>query len=464
MKGFRNIIAYYFNQSLFLRVLFVLGIVLLIPVSILLLSMSPENRDKVAFPFLLLPFWVSIGITYLVAPSAARRLLACRNTSLVPGFHLTIGLSLLVFTLVMVSVPVLLSLVLTVGSPVLLAVVLFVTASLYCVVVQVFLTLPVKPQLLSYLSLAIVLFMIRYGEPIWLWSIAGSGIFIMPLLCCTGWCLALLRLYRNHQFPLNRQTAATFRQDLWSSPPSWPLDEGRGKVATATGTLLLGHPDGLANRLLRMLGLIVVVPLINLFILYNVGMFEDGTEGMFAKFAIIMMIVITFIISQQSPEIVARARWLWLRCDGDRQSLWRMVENRLLREQMLAYALMFIIIMTLLLLTGTALIHIISFCSMLVAGFFLTYCGVFCRISELKTVAFVAFLIGGPAFVITTVIGLFSDNYFPALVTQLVLATLALIFHILARRRFLSIDWLCVKPARQPRQNSGIDTQRASLA
>lgn len=463
MNGFRKILAYYFNQSLFLRVLLVLGIVLLIPVSTVLLSMSPENRDKAALPFLLLPFWISIGITYLVAPSAARRLLACRHTSLVPGFHLSVGLSLLAFTLVMTCVPAVLSLVLTVGSPGLLAAVLFVTASLYCAVVQVFLTLPVNPQLLSGLSLAIAIFMIRYGEAIWPWSIAGPGLFILPVLCCAGWCLALLRLHRRHHFALNRQTAASFRQDLWSSPASWPLDDGHGKVATATGTLLLGHPDGLANRLLRMLALILVVPLINLFILYSVGMFEDGQEGLFAKFAIIMMIVITFIISQQSPEIVARARWLWLRCDGDRQSLWRLVESRLLREQMFAYALMFLIIMTLILVTGTPLIHVISFCSMLIAGCFLTYCGVFCRISDLKAVAFVAFLIGGPAFFITTVIGLFSDNYFPALVTQLVLATLALVFHILARRRFLDIDWLSVKPARQPRQDSGIDSRRVSL-
>ena len=400
---------------------------------------------QLAHGALTLAFIFVFVFPYLFTPMIHRELISNRHLALVPGFHIRAGMTLFIYT-------VLLALTLPCISAIhganavtpwrVLAV--FTAASAYSGFYGSI--LPSRYVLLfgTIVPLGLFVLVVQYKPLINAVVLDPRFLGTAFAISVLGWIYGLMVLaMKNYLGWLSR----------------WQI----GPYQSAAGTLLSGCPDGMLNRIKRVLDTIVIAPLlVCLFILFMWGIKFPSQPVAISSFFLLFSLLTSIMFSLDYGELAARGRLLWLRYGGDRLWQWRFMEKYILTTLGINVLIALVISTAFLLLTDVPSIKLLYYFTMIICGvFFCCYLSLACRIHNWSNVAIAITIIIFLSFLVTvsTIIllgpapdtGILVSNplRFVSMPGGLILLSLALRAY--ARRGFTGVDWFIVKPRQVPR-------------
>jgi hypothetical protein len=383
-----------------------------------------------------------LAFPYLLVWSPLRLLLANRRFALLPGFHVRVGLALLILTLLMaIYLPLSSRLFMlgAIGWPI--AIRIFFICSCTILLMQ----WACASRWFGHVSiglfvLSITAFNFR-GE---LSALARTPGFDLALLSLSLllWCLALRVLATRHLYAAPGKVAAAFALVGITANPVVFYGYSPGilrKIRSPATTLLLGYPDNLLNRICFCSPYILAV----LTLVLMRRFLPSKSDELSADFTF----TISLAISSMSPaitllhgQLVNNSRLLWLRRGGDRKDLWRFLERTLLSN--FAIISLWWIAAALAVLAAPLPLkpHISTLLPMVLAICLTTaYYGVAARAGQWNGL----WLIGLSSMLAALMY--IATFKLPSLALLITLA-LSLLFRNLAKGYFLEIDWRSIKP------------------
>ena len=426
---------------------------------------------QLAHGALTLAFIFVFVFPYLFTPMIHRELISNRHLALVPGFHIRAGMTLFIYT-------VLLALTLPCISAIhganavtpwrVLAV--FTAASAYSGFYGSI--LPSRYVLLfgTIVPLGLFVLVVQYKPLINAVVLDPRFLGTAFAISVLGWIYGLMVLAMKNYFrpvyastPLISGKPDVISTNAFTPNLGWLSRWQIGPYQSAAGTLLSGCPDGMLNRIKRVLDTIVIAPLlVCLFILFMWGIKFPSQPVAISSFFLLFSLLTSIMFSLDYGELAARGRLLWLRYGGDRQWQWRFMEKYILTTLGINVLIALVISTAFLLLTDVPSIKLLYYFTMIICGvFFCCYLSLACRIHNWSNVAIAITIIIFFSFLVTvsTIIllgpapdtGILVSNplRFVSMPGGLILLSLALRAY--ARRGFTGVDWFIVKPRQVPR-------------
>lgn len=407
-----------------------------------------------------LAIWGGLAVLlppFLLAPVAFRGLIANLRLGLLPHFHFRAGLALLLMTLLFAAWLPLAALYAGVPLHPLLFPRLFIGASLYAGLLQLILPSRHIVAIFSFLPFVIFLLLIRFGEVVVPLLFEPATVAAGLPLCAAGWTWGLITLHRSNVFRPVYQTAS--KDDWLYMDFGWSNRRGLGNMRSPAGTLLLGYPDGIGSRLLRMLNFTLVTPVVCVTFLYLIGPGNEDSDNpilnnlpaAFLGFCLFSALTSTW----NYGEMAARCRLLWLRLGSGRPEHWRVMEGTIRLNLALLYATAALVALLLWLFTALPAQYPLHFMALLISrSLFDVYFNLFVRVKNWSRPA--AGLLG----LLSAVIALLVTGFAIALHMPLLLVALealqlvlAVVFRGAALREFQCIDWrrVTLKPQARAR-------------
>lgn len=434
-----------------LKYLALLGL-LLVPAALLLRLWA--DAPRLGFGLGLLGCVLALGLPLLVAPMLLRGLLGQRSLALSPGFPFNCGLLLLLWTLALAAVPALLAWLWDIPIGGLVGLRLFLGVSLYVGLLTWMLGSPRAPLLFSVVPLLLFLGVQALAArllPLWY---SPGALLLLGGGALAGWAGWLWHLHGRHHFSRLPQQfngsldgGQDYRQllgeqrwlfSLTSEPPA--------------ATLLLGHPGSWLGRFLQYGQMLLLTPLLCTTLLWFIELNGPGKD--FLPLLLLFNLATLTFTPFAFGELAARARCLWLRVDGGRSTLWRFVEQQLLRNYVVLFGI------SVVLASGVLLVHPALAARwpwallVLVASLHNGYFSLLARLQQWSWGQFLYLLpvcCGSVAlFVLATTRGLPH----PALLPVAPLLLLTALCRQRAARAFRRVDWLRLKPARLSRNTA----------
>ena len=408
---------------------------------------APEPATKLVK----LSYIALLVFPYLGLPGHFRTLLANKRLGLVPGFYLSAGIAVLLFTLVTSvyyqAMTLLLGLESLAPGTVLF---FFIFASGYMTYTQLVMTSKYSPYFMmaGTLFITYILFIIATQTGLAFVTTYDSAILTAALLALAGWCWTLYYVATHDRYSPARSIfmpcgdKESF-QGVWNRHDRHPLS------STTSGTLLLGLPDGLYPQLHGGVLWIMVFPgaMALMFVLMNA--LVPGNPMPPATWS--FLVASGFLggcCTMANGEFAARSRLLWLRYGSDRGMLWRHMEKVLLRNWSCVYAsalLIAILAAALSLFAGDVILNYLLFIP--VCAFFMLYLSLASRITGLPAILKAVIFMVCMVLVIWAVSRRASNGHFYALNALEVIMVLAgILLRTIARNSFLNIDWYQVRP------------------
>lgn len=461
MKQLGVIFKYYYGCSWLLILLPLIGLLSLsLQLLMLLRGTSLPSVSFLVWSMVSLLFLA--GIPFLVSVVNARVLLASRQLALLPGFQPGIGISLLLFALLISTPPALLAPWLLPYPISFLHVLVFIFSlvSAYIGIMQVVLGSRFNVTLTSYIMIGFGLLMMKFGKSILLFLFQPEVTACIFLLAVIGWCYAFRQLKTKNTFRLNPYSPAAV-DDPWQNSTGFCMPGVGERIASPAGTLALGYPDGLPGRLLRLAIGFVLIPAFNMLFLSVINKEgENYSPFIIARAYLLICVVFAMLSSFQYSEMAAQTKTLWLRFSSDRSEFWKFIEHTFFQQLQLTGAMLAGIAAIIFSITDLPMIHLLSISMALIAMTYSTYLTLYCRIHNYKAFSYILNAIGISAMMVTTMLGLFNDDeympmaYLPSLVVQLVFLGLIFVLRARAKLGFSRIDWLQVKRLKKRSRNN----------
>ena len=395
-----------------------------------------------------LALWGGLGLLllpFLLAPVAFRGLVANLRLSLLPNFHLRAGLALLLLTLLVSAWLPLAGLYAGASLHPLLFPRLFIGASVYVGLMQVFLPSRHIVAIFTFLPFLIIIVLTWFGKA--LVPLLFEPAFVMAglPLCAAGWAWGLRTLHRRNLFRPVYQTGSN--DDWLYFDFGWSNRHGLGKVRSPAGTLLLGYPDGIVSRLLRILNFTLVSPLVCIAFLYLIGPAEQREDNpvmadlpsAFLGFCLFSALLCTW----NYGEMAARCRMLWLRLGSGRSEQWRVMEGTIWLNLALLYSSAGLIALLLWLLFPMPAEYPLHFIAFLVSRtLFDVYYNLFARVQNWpKAFSGLLGLLSGVVALLVIGFAAASNNASLLVALEALQFVLAAVFRRAALREFQCIDW-----------------------
>lgn len=442
---------YFFHSHKFLRVCGVIGL-LCFAVACLMAFLDPA-RVK--------PWWYACFVFLFLTPNAAapfqlRALLSKKQYYLVPGLRLALGIGLFLQVAVMaLFIPVstaLLGMTAKGFSYIDMGLFMFILAGVYNGIVQISFHSVRRTILIAWIPWGVFQLAWQFPEQTAVFLHTPWLLIPVILLCLAGW---------GHGLNIARKQVL-FRGLGWNGANGNAPHQGEpwfdhGKLATirtVSGTLLRGAPDGHWATLMRSAFLVVFIPslpaILSPLIVTLVTLFNGETKYGYQPVPYIYMVfcaALTGLPPAGMGELAARTRYLWLRWGSDRLSHWRHLEFNLLRSLAYTFALVVLVSMVVLLpFADNTLVFNFPLFTLSLA-LFNTYLGLFTKIYRwpgflIGVIGLVSFIFMVSSAGASLVTGNFDSVHF----REGILLLLALFFRFAARRGFLEIDWMRVRP------------------
>ncbi|MDC1436876.1 hypothetical protein N8303_06485 [Gammaproteobacteria bacterium] len=334
---------------------------------------------------------------------------------------------------------------------------IFCAASFYTLLFQ--LTLPSRYfiYIVSYGLILFVIFLGLLGETII--SLLKEPYFAsgLALLCITGWVVAISILAKKKTFKAADQSI--FNQEFLANPEStWLNNITFGKLNSSAGTLLTGLPDGLGDRLKRAFMVCILSPFIVTIFLMMIGFGRDSeveTLPSFPEFFLIFSFFTVSIGTYNFSNLAPRSRYLWLRCGGNRLWHWQHLESTMFSNLNLQLIMLLLSSLIIFVFTDFRLAILIQFIISLIAiSSLITYMGLASRINNWPNPILFIFMVSSVVGIIIFYFRLIIEEEFQLkmLIDISVIFTAAFLRY-LAKRGFLHIDWLVIKPE-LPKRNT----------
>ena len=448
MKGIAFVFLAFFLWQRPLRWLAGAGVLL----TLLALPVFIYFDSRLSFALAICGFSALLGLPYVMAPIAFRGLISNTRLSMLPNFHLSAGLALLLMTL-LVSAYLPLAALLT-GAPAspLLLPQIFIGASINVVLMQVLVTSRHQIAIFSFLPFVVLVLLNRYGD-VFLALLLDPVFVLLGLpLCVAGWTWGLFHLHHNNRF---RPVYRTQNKEDWLYFDfGWSNRQGLGKVRTPAGTLLLGYPDGLVSRVIRILNFTLVSPLVCVLFIYMVGWENQEENPVFSNPALTFLLFCLFsslLSTWNYQEMAARCRMLWLRLGGGRQVQWHFMENTILLHLVLLYCVTGLTALLVWVVSDLPFIYVLHFMALLITrSLFDVYYNLMVRVKNWP-VAFtglIGILSGVAMFAVIAFSFTRPDPFLILLVLEIAQLLLAAIFRFSAFGEFRQIDWrrIMLKP------------------
>ena len=469
MRRVIYILLYYLTWQRMMRWITGFGLVLvLLSIPIFLAS------EIFAIQGLLLGYLLSLAFPFTLTPMVFRELIANHHLALVPGFHLRAGIALLILTgLLSISFPFFLAI-----NPARVVnpwsvLVVFTVASFYVGIYQLILPsrFAIPLTIISFVLPFLLLF--QYKALIHAVFLDPRFLVTVSVISVLGWMYGLVVLSRTNYFLPPYQSSLTADSAEWFTADvsaelnwvNWIVD---GHPGTAAGTLLVGYPDGLANRIKWALSITVISPLLcSLFLvlLYVLGLKDLGEQNILARLFLMLSLLLSIAVCLDYSELAARCRLIWLRRGGDRMSLWQFMERYIITTLGMYILIAGVIGMTFLLLTDVPQMHLLYYLTMVTCGGLLcSYLSLACKTHNWSSVATgIANIIALGFLLVSSMIVLLGKEYYQGILVSnpvvfasipSTLVILALLLRWFARRGFTAIDWYLVKirPVHRPRR------------
>lgn len=395
-----------------------------------------------AFGVFIYGYVAALALPLLAAPVAFRQLIGSRRLALVPHLPLQSGIAWLILTMLAAVGPALGGLLYWPGSihPQFVPR-MFIVASLYAALLQWALCSRYLVFLLSVGPFVLFFLLLRVGPLL----VAPSATWATAGLCLAGWIGALQILRTRSDFrPLTKVPLGS-TDYLWGTMGWQLLSPGFiGRMRSASGTLLLGYPDGISGRLWFQFVNIILSPLLGVGLLYLVGFSNFQNPPNLFFFYLLFSMISAIAHSLANGELAARSRLLWLRHGGPRNEQWRLVDHTLLGNMLLLALLL--LPQTLIghfVLTAMENFSLLDYLLGTLSCYLLgSYFSLAARIYQWSLVAqFLIIVVLGPGVAVS-----YNQDAVPLLLLFPAVTMVALLFRSLARRRFLEVDWLQVKP------------------
>jgi hypothetical protein len=452
MKSYGLILLYLFTWRTVITGAMFLGLLLLA----LALSTSIYN-PYLAFSLAVIAFMNLLGVPYLSAAPAMRKLISNRSLSIMPNFSFRVGLVLLTLTIVTAGfLPLLGWFFAMPGMSFSFALKLFIVISLYTGLMQ--LLLPSQHAVMGF-SLApfLILFLLNLFEET-VWRLYNNDSFIMMLSFATLglWFYALWILAHKRTFkPAFANSMAGFSQNNWIHDAQLLKRFDLGAKASPAGSVLLAYPATIPIRLLNISYLLVVSPLVSAILLKLIGFGQEaapasaGIEPVTAPDALDLFLLFSLftgcISSWAYGEIGARARLIWLRIGGSRNLLWRRMEAQLWMNIGLLSCLTLVIVLIASLFGKTGLLHYPLL--IIACAFYDGYYNLCARVHGWSSLSQALVMLTSLGILVASLIATFKNpelNILFVLETGMVL--LAVLFRTLSKIRFNRVDWQVLKP------------------
>jgi hypothetical protein len=223
--------------------------------------------------------------------------------------------------------------------------------------------------------------------------------------------------------------------------------------ASPSGTLMRGSSDGWLNRIIAMAICVVGFAALWFGWMYLVGnaLTNRQPEAAIGLFLLVSFFAIVFGTPLVITEWPSRLRYLWLRTHGDRALLWRCLERVLLQEAGLVGACTALVALAVAVTTATPAALLLAYVAGTSLGFLLSaYFAIWFRQlgESIAMLGFCLTLIWVPVFWI--IVGIVRNagaaNLFWLLLPA---AGIASLLRAIARRKFLTVDWCALRPARR---------------
>lgn len=442
MKGFLRLLLYYFRWRSILTGVAVLGALLLG----FGLSVSAVNL-RAGYGFGMLGYLLGLAMPYFLAPVGLRCLLRNRALAQVPGLPLRAGQALLVLTVIVAVVPVLLRLLVNLhANAVSLAALIFIMASLYSFAMYLILPSRYMPWWFSLTPLVLIGTSARF-------KLHPSALLDYPMVLtatllatAVAWALLLYQLAHTRKFePLYSSTATSYTQHHTLQHAFGPLAGALRGHTVAVASLLFAYPASTVVRYVNVVGFVLLQPIIAVLAtqLLGTGNKPSWVTQHPVQIYLLFSLFMGSIASLNQGELSARARLLWLRLAGTRTTLWQHLERELWVNLLILSATLLAISIVAVLLDPT--IPYLGHYTLLVmaCNAYFLYFQLCSRLYHWPSLLQGFVLLATSLVVIgATIIALRTPGFSVLSLLESGLVLSAAGFRLLARRRFLGVDWL----------------------
>lgn len=463
MKGVLLICRYFFTWQLMLCWLRALGLLFLIAVpTIDILNAFNEDIRISTFPFLnpgilgTFAYLFLLAVPFMATPQAFRDMISNSQLSLLPNFRLKAGLSLLLMTAILSLLPYFSLIVITGFNfndvPSLISLNIFCIASIYTLIFQ--LTLPSRYfiYLVSYGLIFIVFILGIGGEYIVNYFKDPIHLILLSLSCIAGWIIALVILAKKKTFKPATLSNMDVHQEMFTNPDNAWLGGLNFKNITNAGlTLLTGLPDSLGDRIKRAFMICIVSPLSITLIIMAVSLGRDtdvdalpALPEFFLIFSFMTVSIGTYTFSTLAP----RTRYLWLRCGGNRLWQWRNMESSMFSNLGIQFLMLMPACLVLLFLTDFSPLLLSQFIlSFIAITALITYLGLAAKINNWPDLILFLLMVSSIVGIILFYFRLIAEaEFLLKSIIDICVFVSALFLRYIAKRGFLHIDWLVIKP------------------
>ena len=406
------------------------------------------GQKQFAFGMSIYAYIALLVIPYVLAWYPLRMMLASRRVAMLPAFRLRLGLTMLLCTLVLAAFLPVASWLLWPGVVTLrFALGAFFAASLYTLAMQWAVASPYSAIIYS-LGPVFVMFATVNAWPALKLIFVEQNYLPLAFVAACAWILALRTMCTRRTFRPPAIAPIHARDFIWDGRADLLgvlLGNFRGPVRSASGTLLLGMPDGFSGRFFNMLNLTFTSPLFGTVMLYLSGFAPVANDtstlvSIFLGFSLMA----SAMSGLGNGELGARSRLVWLRQEGDRRVHWRRIESRLSADTLMLTFIVVPITGVVLLMFDDLAFDPLTYCvSVLACNVLGNYFSLAARLGRWSmllqwfvTIAMAAGLI------LARVPG---ELPLPLLVALAL--GMALLFRQLAQRRFVIVDWQSLRPA-----------------
>ena len=455
MKSYGMILFYLFTWRTAIIVAMSLGLLLLV---VALVSLA-LNFYFAAFALAVVAFLPLVGVPYLSAAPAMRKLISNRCLSMMPNFALRVGIVLLVLTITTAGfLPFIGWLFGMPGMTFAFALKLFIITSLYTGLTQLVLTSRYAFVGFNLAPFLILFLLNRFDETLWRLYNNDSVIVIMATIAIALWLFALWILAHKRTFkPAFASSSGESSLTRWMYDSRLLQRFELGTEASPAGSLLLSYPATISMRIIHTAYMLIASPLrfAGTWILFSPKRAANGPE-LLALF-LLSSLFTGCIYSWTYGEIGARARLIWLRIGGSRNLVWRQLEMQLWINIALLSCLALGIGLISSLLGETGLLHhpilikigLLHYPLLIIAcAFYDGYYNLCARVYGLSSLSQALVMLPSLGLVIATVIATIKNPELNLLfVIESGMALLAVMFRALSKFRFSQVDWQMLRPA-----------------
>ncbi len=454
IKQVWQILQYYYCRQRYIIMLVIVGFIFF-----LLGFWTITFSEKLSFVVFMISSTFMFLVPFMNSCTSLRELISNHPLSLLPGFKPKAGIALLAMTILPSFWWSLNAWYFGNESFSIIAILRSFTAfSLFAGIMQLVLPSRYYLQIISILPVTLAIIAMQIRDPLYTLMLNVPFTWFLFILSLLGWVYGLRVLQQRQLFAPPFMPLDSI--DYWSYDGGLFQKKAIGESRSASGTLLLGFPDGWKGILSRVSNYMVVTPLITVGFFLLIGFGENAEihigQSLFPLFLLISLSCSCAFISIFG-EMAARCRLIWLRQGGSRETQWQTLEQltlKILFNYMALAGLITLFGFVFSILPAPIKLHyFLVICSF---STFILYLSLTIRVFSWLTLFQAGAVILSVSVMITGImVSINQNNYILITILEGAYLFLAFLLRNMTRRKFLGIDWFQVKFKRSKRLATG---------